>query len=139
MIKLMVIALFAVSGVVHAEQQVSASPADATAYIIAPVNGAQVTKTFKVVFGLHKMGVAPAGTMKENTGHHHLLIDVVTLPDLTKPLPSNAHVRHFGGGQTEATITLPKGKHTLQLILGNHAHVPHDSPVVSEKVTVIVQ
>ncbi len=77
--------------------------------------------------------------MKKNTGHHHLLIDMDTLPDLSKPLGKSEQLKHFGGGQTEAMITLPKGKHTLQLVLGNFAHTPHAKPVVSEKITVTVK
>lgn len=125
--------------IANADTHLSIAPADAKAYLISPANDATVGQTFKVVFGLSKMGVAPAGTMKENTGHHHLLIDVDKLPDLTKPLPKSEQVRHFGGGQTETMITLPAGQHTLQLVLGNFAHMPHSNPVVSEKITVHVQ
>lgn len=114
----------------------SPSPADAAAYIISPNDGATVANTFTVKFGLRGMGVAPAGTEKTNTGHHHLIIDG-ELPELGKPMGSD--VKHFGGGQTETSITLPKGKHTLQLILGNHFHVPHNPPVTSEKITITVK
>jgi len=127
------------SAVAQAAPELSTAPADANVYFIQPADGAEVAETFKVVFGLSKMGVAPAGTLKENTGHHHLLIDMDTLPDLTKPLGKSDQIRHFGGGQTEAMITLSKGKHTLQLVLGNFAHTPHDKPVVSKKITVTVQ
>ncbi len=109
---------------------------NAQAYIISPKNGETVTTTFKVVFGLSGMGVSPAGIEKPFTGHHHLLIDGKT-PDLLKPLGSN--VKHFGGGQTEAFITLPKGKHTLSLILGDYLHRPHSPAVVSEEITVHVK
>lgn len=126
------------SGALQAEPEFSTAPADAKVYFIQPANGAEVPETFKVVFGLSKMGVAPAGTMQKNTGHHHLLIDVDTLPDLTKPLAKSEQIRHFGGGQTEAMITLPKGQHTLQLVLGNFAHTPHTKPVVSDKITITV-
>lgn len=131
--------LMLMSGLIQAAPEFSTAPDDAQVYFIQPANGAEVAETFKVVFGLSKMGVAPAGTMKKNTGHHHLLIDVDTMPDLSKPLGKSKQIRHFGGGQTEAMITLPKGKHTLQLVLGNFAHTPHDNPVVSEKITVIVK
>ncbi len=109
------------------------------AYLIEPVDGQRLPRTFRVVFGLSGMGVAPAGVERENTGHHHLLIDMSELPDLDKPLPATEHIRHFGGGQTEATITLEPGTHTLQLLLGDHAHIPHQPPVISEKITVIVE
>ena len=83
------------------------------------------------------MGIAPAGTDRDNTGHHHLLVDAKELPDLTKPLGKD--VKHFGGGQTETTLTLEPGTHTLQLILGDMTHTPHNPPVVSEKVTITVK
>ncbi len=115
----------------------SDSPENARVYIISPADGDTVKETLTVQYGLQGMGVAPAGVEKKNTGHHHLLIDGETLPVFDKPMGSE--VKHFGGGQTEATIQLTKGKHTLQLVLGDHMHVPHNPPVVSEKVTVFVQ
>ncbi|MEJ2530847.1 MAG: DUF4399 domain-containing protein [Halioglobus sp.] len=111
----------------------------AHAYIISPQNGETVPQTFTVRFGLSGMGVAPAGVEREGTGHHHLLIDLKELPDLDKPLPANDHIRHFGGGQTETELTLPPGTHTLQLLMGNYMHVPHDQPVMSEKITITVK
>lgn len=125
--------------IAYAEHHASKAAPDAKAYIISPANEAVVGKTFKVVFGLSGMGVSPAGIEKKHTGHHHLLINLDTLPDLSKPLPASDHVKHFGGGQTEATITLPPGQHTLQLLLGNYLHVPHDTPVISEKITITVK
>lgn len=110
---------------------------DARAYIISPQNGAVVPSTFKVAFGLTGMGVAPAGVERDNTGHHHLLIDAEELPPLDQPLGSD--VKHFGGGQTETTLTLKPGKHTLQLILADHLHRPHNPPVISEKITIEVR
>lgn len=115
----------------------AASAANAKVYIVSPKNGNTVPETFTVVFGLKGMGVAPAGTEKENTGHHHLLIDGATLPDLTAPL--GVDVKHFGAGQTEAELTLPKGKHTLQLIFADKNHIPHKPALVSEKITVTVK
>ena len=109
------------------------------AYIIAPADGATVKNPVSVVFGLHQpWGVAPAGTKLDNTGHHHLLIDA-PLPDLTQPVPKDDQHRHFGGGQTETTLTLAPGKHTLQLLLGDFAHVPHQPPVVSKAITITVE
>ncbi len=93
--------------------------------------------TFTVRFGLEKMGVAPAGVDKPNSGHHHLLLDA-ELPPLDKPIPNDENHLHFGAGQTEATVTLPRGRHTLQLLLGDSAHVPHDPPVYSKVVVVYV-
>ena len=111
----------------------------ARVYIISPQNGETVPQTFTVRFGLSGMGVAPAGVDRDGTGHHHLLIDVETLPDLASPLPATEQIRHFGGGQTEAELTLPPGRHTLQLLMGNYMHVPHDQPVLSEKITINVE
>lgn len=113
------------------------SPKEAKVYIIYPTDGAVVSTTFTVKFGLKGMGVAPAGMDKKNTGHHHLLIDAKELPDLSQPLGNN--VKHFGGGQTEVELNLPKGNHTLQLILGDKLHMPHNPPVVSKKITIKVK
>ena len=118
---------------------VSKSPTDAKVYFIEPTDGQTVTQKFKVKFGLSGMGVAPAGTNHEKTGHHHVLIDGEILPDMSKPLPSTDIIRHFGGGQTETELVLPAGKHTLQLLLGNYAHIPHDKPVLSKKITITVK
>ena len=117
----------------------SHAPTTANLYIITPKDGATVPENFTVRFGLSGMGIAPAGIDKEGTGHHHLLIDVDELPSLTEPLPATAHIKHFGGGQTETTINLPPGEHTLQLLLGNYTHVPHDNPVLSQAIQVTVQ
>lgn len=110
----------------------------ANAYIIAPADGATVSGPFRVVFGLRGMGVAPAGVEKCGSGHHHLLIDT-DLPALDAPIPADDNHRHFGGGQTEAELQLPPGKHTLQLLLGDHNHVPHSPPVASEVITITVE
>jgi len=115
------------------------APAGARVYFIAPTDGATVPATFTVRFGLEGMGVAPAGVDVANTGHHHILIDVAELPDPDVPLPATEHVVHFGKGQTETQLTLSPGVHTLQLVLGNHLHIPHDPPVVSEKITITVK
>ena len=134
-----VVSVFSAS-IASAQQDLSSpAPADARAYFITPANGEVVSTTFKVKFGLSNMGVAPAGVEKANTGHHHILIDLETLPDMSKSLPATDNVKHFGGGQTETFLTLPAGEHTLQLLLGNHFHVPHQPPVMSEKITVIVK
>lgn len=120
-------------------QQMEKSPAGegAQAYIVSPVDGSTVPTTFNVIFGLQGMGVAPAGIQVGNTGHHHLLVDAAELPDLNMPLGSN--VTHFGAGQTQTTLTLAPGEHTLQLILGDHLHIPHNPPVVSEQITITVR
>lgn len=107
-------------------------------YFVTPTNGATVTSPVHVVFGLRGMGVAPAGVNRANTGHHHLVIDA-PLPPAGKPIPSSDNYQHFGGGQTEAYIELPPGEHTLQLVLGDHMHVPFEPMVVSEKIRITVE
>jgi hypothetical protein len=116
----------------------SSSPDKAMLYIITPQDGDTVSSPVKVIFGLKGMGVAPAGIKMKNTGHHHLLIDLAQLPDINLPIPSDDHHRHFGKGQTEAFIELDKGQHTLQLILGDHMHVPHEPPIISKKIRIKV-
>ena len=133
----LVAAVFA--GVAAAQVARSKAPEAAQAYFISPKNGDTVARTFTVQFGLKGMGVAPAGANLPNTGHHHLLVDVVQMPDFSKPLPTTENIRHFGGGQTEVELTLPAGKHTLQLVLGDYVHTPHEKPVMSEKITVNVK
>jgi Domain of unknown function (DUF4399) len=118
---------------------VSASPAGAEVYFISPQDGETVAGTFVVRFGLKGMGVAPAGADLPNTGHHHILIDHQGEVSLTTPLPASDQVKHFGAGQTETTLTLAPGKHTLQLVLGNHLHIPHNPPVMSKVITVNVK
>ncbi len=121
-------------------QERAASPAGAEAYIIAPADGATVSGSVTVRFGLKGMGVAPAGIKFDGAGHHHLLIDTALPADLTQAIPPAVEnkVLHFGKGQTEATVTLAPGKHTLQLVLGDYLHVPHNPAVVSKKITVTV-
>jgi len=115
------------------------SPAGAKNYIISVNNGDTVSSPVVIRFGLKGMGVAPAGILKANTGHHHLLIDVENLPPMDKPIPNDKNHVHFGGGQTETVINLEPGTHTLQLLLGDLAHVPFDPPVMSEKITITVK
>lgn len=116
----------------------TSSPDGAGVYIVSPENGATVSSPVTVIFGLNGMGVAPAGVAKDNTGHHHLLIDT-NPPNMDGPIPSDDHYRHFGGGQTEVTLELEPGEHTLQLLLGDVNHIPHDPPVMSERITITVQ
>lgn len=116
----------------------SAAPEGARVYFVAPLDGETVDSPVTVRFGLVGMGVAPAGVQMPGTGHHHLLIDA-ELPPLDAPLPADAQHLHFGKGQTEATIELAAGRHQLQLLLGDHRHVPHDPPVVSERITITVR
>lgn len=131
-------AAFAVAGLTQASAQ-TASPAGAKVTIINLKDGATVQSPFLVQFGLSGMGVAPAGVEKPNTGHHHLLIDTtLTAEQMKGAIPADDSHKHFGAGQTEAMVTLPKGKHTLQLVLGDWSHIPHAPPVMSTPITITV-
>lgn len=126
-------------------QAEAAKPAPAAAetepmvYFIAPAHEATLKSPVRVKFGLIGMAVAPAGSDMPNSGHHHLLINATALPAAGQPIPSDAQHMHFGKGQTEAMVELPPGTHTLQLIVGDKNHVPHNPPVVSHKITVTVE
>jgi hypothetical protein len=118
----------------------SAAPDGARAYIVSPADGAVVTNPVTIVFGLEGMGVAPANVEVDNTGHHHLLINTDPAKlDMGSGLPATDQIVHFGGGQTQVTKDLPAGTHSLQLLLGNWSHVPHDPPVMSEAITITVE
>jgi len=93
---------------------------------------------FKLRFTISGMGIAPAGVQIDNTGHHHLLVDVAELPDFNQPLPATTNIRHFGKGQNETELQLAEGEHTLQLLLADYSHIPHDPPVMSELITIVV-
>ncbi len=114
------------------------SPEGATLYFITPTDGETLSNPVVVRFGLREMGVAPAGVPAAKTGHHHLIIDAET-PAPGMPVPADDNHKHFGGGQTEVSLELSPGEHTLQLVLGDHTHVPHDPPVVSERITITVK
>ncbi|MCG7198764.1 DUF4399 domain-containing protein [Marinobacter pelagius] len=115
------------------------APEGAAVYFLTPTDGQTVSSPVTVRFGLDGMGVAPAGVEREGTGHHHLLVDVDELPAMDQPVPSDEHHRHFGGGQTQTSLELSPGQHTLQLLVGDHQHVPHEPPVMSEKITITVE
>jgi hypothetical protein len=136
--------LFALATLLSAANFVTAgetpAPADAKVYFINIKDGDTVTSPVKIQFGLSGMGIAPAGTEAPNTGHHHLLIDTTLEGEaLNEAIPMDEHHLHFGKGQTEASVTLDKGQHTLQLVLGDWSHVPHKPPVMSERITVTVE
>lgn len=118
------------------------TPADpkAIVYIGWPRDGEVLPagKPFRVWFGLRYMGVAPADVKYPNTGHHHLLVDA-DLPSMDEKIPSDRNHLHFGGGQTETMLELPRGKHTLQLLLGDFDHIPHNPPIYSKKITIYVK
>ncbi|MEL6374540.1 MAG: DUF4399 domain-containing protein [Pseudomonadota bacterium] len=133
-------------GTALADGHVTASPKGASVYFVNLKDGATVSSPLKINFGLSGMGIAPAGIKKAGTGHHHLFIDRPPLgkgedgaDELTNAMPADDNHKHFGKGQTETTITLPPGKHTLQLVLGDHNHVPHVPPVASKVITITVK
>ena len=108
-------------------------------YIVTPRDGATVKSPVSVIFGLRNpWGVAPAGVKMDNTGHHHLLVDT-DVPDLKQPIPKDDQYRHFGGGQTETSLVLAPGKHTLQLLFGDFAHLPQTPALMSKKITITVK
>ncbi len=113
------------------------SPADASVYFVNLKNGDYIPPKSVVRFGLLNMGIAPAGVEKPNTGHHHLLVDT-PLPPVDKPIPNDFNHLHFGAGQTEARVTLSPGRHTLQLLFADENHVPHNPPVMSKPVRIVV-
>ena len=134
--------LFALQGM--SQEQAAAghripSVAGATVGFTNLADGDVVPPVFTINFAISGMDIAPAGTQTENSGHHHLLIDVTELPDMNLPLPATDNIRHFGKGQTEVELTLPDGPHTLQLLLGDYAHIPHSPPVMSGKITITVK
>lgn len=126
--------------------QETPAPEGAEVYFVNLEDGAKVTSPLTVIFGLKGMGVAPAGTEKAATGHHHLLVNRPPFgqgdggaEELSYGLPADDHHKHFGGGQTQVTLDLPPGQHTLQLVMGDANHVPHDPPVMSEVITITVE
>lgn len=118
---------------------VSSVSADALVWIESPQDGQRLSSPVTLSFGSSGVEISPAGIERNNSGHHHLLINLQTLPAMDIPLPANAQVIHFGKGQTQATIELEPGVHSLQLLLGNHLHVPHARPVMSDKITITVE
>ncbi len=115
------------------------APEGAAVYFVSPMDGQTVSSPVTVRFGLEGLGVAPAGVERDSTGHHHLLVDVDDLPAMDQPVPADDRHIHFGGGQTQTTLELSPGEHTLQLLVGDHLHVPHEPPVMSEKITITVE
>ena len=134
----LIITALLISASVAFAQERTPAPAGAEVYIIAPKDGAHVHSPVLVQFGLKGMGIAPAGIKFDNTGHHHLLIDTEPPADLAAPLPATDKIVHFGKGQTETSLTLAPGKHTLQLLLADQNHIPHSPPLLSRKITITV-
>ena len=125
------------AGAQQSAQGKTPSAPNAKVFFIDLKDGATIPSKVKIRFGIENMEIAPAGVVKPNTGHHHLLVDT-ELPPLDQPIPSDFNHVHFGGGQTEVEITLPAGEHTLQLLLGDQSHIPHRPPVFSEVIHVRV-
>ena len=121
---LLVILSISLSFLTHAEKNV---------YFINLQDGDKLESPLFIQFGLSGIGIAPAGTNRQDTGHHHLLINIDDI-DLSRPIPSSQNHIHFGGGQTETVIDLPTGVYTLQLLLGNMSHIPHNPPIISKKI-----
>lgn len=122
-----------------AQEPAAPAPSGAEVYFIAPRDGAKIHGPITVQFGLKGMGIAPAGIKFDNTGHHHLLVDIDESDiKLDKPMPASDHVVHFGKGQTETTLNLPPGKHTLELLFADFQHLSFNPPVHSKKITITV-
>lgn len=136
--RIFAIAVLALAASIVGAQERSAAPAGAEVYIISPKDGAKVKGPVVVVFGLKGMGIAPAGVKFDNTGHHHLLVDMDVPADLSVPMPATDKLLHFGKGQTQASLPLSAGRHTLQLVFADLNHVAFDPPLVSKKVTITV-
>lgn len=134
------VAIFALAfpGTALADDETTAAPAGAKVFIIEPKDGATVSSPVTVKFGAEGIDIVPAGTDKPNSGHHHLIIDT-TMTDFSSAIPKDDHHVHYGKGQTEAAITLPPGKHTLQLLLGDKNHIPTNPPLESPVVTITVE
>ena len=108
-------------------------------FFITPSNGEEVTNPVTIKFGIVGMEIVPAGKDKPMSGHHHLLVNVEKLPNMKSPIPADKNHLHFGKGQTETKLNLPSGRHTLQLLLGDYMHVPHEEPLISDKIEIIVK
>lgn len=128
----------AMTGLAIAQDFRSPATPGAKVYFIEPKNGAEITGPVVVKMGLSGMGVAPAGVEKKDTGHHHVLVNQKDF-DPMAPLPADDKHRHFGNGQTETALSLPPGTHTLQLVLGDHNHIPHNPAIVSDVITITVK
>ncbi|MBR76341.1 MAG: rod shape-determining protein RodA [Flavobacteriales bacterium] len=131
--------LFAFDAFSYSRYSGNASNEEQKLFFIMPSDGEIVKSPVRVKFGIEGMEIVPAGVDKPMSGHHHLLINLKKLPNMKMPIPADKNHLHFGKGQTETQLELPKGKHTLQLLLGNHLHIPHDKPLISEKIEITVE
>jgi len=131
--------LFAFDAFSYSRYSGNVSNEEQKLFFIMPSDGEIVKSPVRVKFGIEGMEIVPAGVDKPMSGHHHLLINLKKLPNMKMPIPADKNHLHFGKGQTEVELELPKGKHTLQLLLGNHLHIPHDKPLISEKIEITVE
>jgi hypothetical protein len=140
---LLAAALFSGSGIAIAATDAAAArpnaPHGAKVFIVSPKNGATVGQDVTVKFGVKGIELKPAGDATPNSGHHHLLIDEKALPPVDAPIPNDATHKHYGKAQTEDTLHLDPGTHTLQLDFGDAAHRQFDPPLVSKKITIHVK
>ena len=136
--RMLAIAALILAATVAGAQERTAAPSGAEVYIISPKDGAKIKGPVVVLFGLKGMGIAPAGVKYDNTGHHHLLVDMDVPSDLSVPMPATDKLLHFGKGQTQTSLTLAPGKHTLQLVFADLNHMAFDPPLASKKITVTV-
>ena len=136
--RIVAIAALILAATVAGAQERTAAPSGAEVYIISPKDGAKIKGPVVVLFGLKGMGIAPAGVKYDNTGHHHLLVDMDVPSDSSVPMPATDKLLHFGKGQTQTSLTLAPGKHTLQLVFADLNHLTFDPPLVSKKITVTV-
>ena len=136
--RIFIVAAFILAAAVSSAQERTSSPAGAEVYIISPKDGAKVQGPVTVLFGLKGMGIAPAGVKFDNTGHHHLLVDMDVPADLATPMPATDTLLHFGKGQTQTSLTLAPGKHTLQLLFADLNHIAMQPPLLSKKITITV-
>jgi hypothetical protein len=116
----------------------TASPDGASVFFVNPADGSKVANPVSIEFGIAGMSVVRAGDNSSDSGHHHLLVDT-NLPDMTLPVPADEKHIHFGDGSTSTELTLAPGKHTLRLLLGDHLHIPHNPPVYTEAIEIIVE
>jgi hypothetical protein len=116
----------------------TASSEGASVFFITPADGETVANPISIEFGIAGMDVVKAGNNQPHSGHHHLLIDT-ELPDLGLPIPADEHHVHFGDGSVSTQISLPPGEHKLQMLLGDHLHIPHNPPLTSAQITITVE
>lgn len=116
----------------------TASPEGARVFFISPADGDAVSSPIAIEFGIEGMSVVAAGVNEDRSGHHHLLVDT-GVPDVGLPIPADANHIHFGDASTATELTLAPGEHTLRLLLGDHLHIPHNPPVVSDPITITVE